>query len=90
MAIQAGKSITSTSQLVSAPLTGLEMMLSSSLNMALFLPTSKGFISLTTIIAVVVELARHFTMPRSIFSRVLAYEEASAKLRTRMAKKSRQ
>ncbi|GBN53246.1 hypothetical protein AVEN_141557-1 [Araneus ventricosus] len=61
MAIQAGKSITSCPQLVSVPLTGLERMLSSSLNMAFSLPTSKGFTSLTAIIAVVVELARHFT-----------------------------
>ncbi|GBN70431.1 hypothetical protein AVEN_74213-1 [Araneus ventricosus] len=49
------------------PLTGLERMLSSSLNMALSLPTSKGFTCLTAIIAVVVELARHSTMPRSVF-----------------------
>ncbi|GBO11858.1 hypothetical protein AVEN_228455-1, partial [Araneus ventricosus] len=38
--------------------TGLERMLSSSLNMAFSLPTSKGFTCLTAIIAVVVELAR--------------------------------
>ncbi|GBM58273.1 hypothetical protein AVEN_220193-1 [Araneus ventricosus] len=43
MAIQAGKSITSCPQLVSVPLTGLERMLSSSLNMDISLPTSKGF-----------------------------------------------
>ncbi|GBM96015.1 hypothetical protein AVEN_226212-1 [Araneus ventricosus] len=48
------------------PLTGLERMLSSSLNMDLSLPTSKGFTCLTAITAVVVELARHFTMPRSV------------------------
>ncbi|GBN30318.1 hypothetical protein AVEN_8161-1 [Araneus ventricosus] len=53
-------------QLVSVPLTGLERMLSSSLNMDFSLPTSKDFTCLTTIIAVVVELARHFTMPRSV------------------------
>ncbi|GBN74802.1 Adenylate kinase 8 [Araneus ventricosus] len=64
MAIQAGKSITSCPQLVSVPLTGLERMLSSSLYMDLSLPTSKGFTCLTAIIAVMVELARHFTMPR--------------------------
>ncbi|GBN66569.1 hypothetical protein AVEN_248323-1 [Araneus ventricosus] len=44
-------------QLVSVPLTGLERMLSSSFNMGLSLPTSKDFTCLTTIIAVVVELA---------------------------------
>ncbi|GBL83571.1 hypothetical protein AVEN_196405-1 [Araneus ventricosus] len=87
MAIQAGKSITSCPQLVSVPLTGLERVLSS-LNMALSLPTSKDFTSLTAIIAVVVELAQHFTMPRSLGA--LAYEEANAKLRTRMAEKSHQ
>ncbi|GBN22061.1 hypothetical protein AVEN_186298-1 [Araneus ventricosus] len=43
MAIQAGKSKTSCPQLVCVPLTGLERMLSSSLNMAFSLPTSKGF-----------------------------------------------
>ncbi|GBM32343.1 hypothetical protein AVEN_10675-1 [Araneus ventricosus] len=48
------------------PLTGLERMLPSSLNMDLSLPTSKGFTCLTAIIAVVVELARHFTRPRSV------------------------
>ncbi|GBM19644.1 hypothetical protein AVEN_107311-1 [Araneus ventricosus] len=53
------------------PLIGLERMLSSSLNMALSLPTSKGFTCLTAIIAVVVELARHFSMPRSVFSQCL-------------------
>ncbi|GBM13764.1 hypothetical protein AVEN_180275-1, partial [Araneus ventricosus] len=53
-------------QLVSVPLTRLESMLSSSLNMDLSLPTSKAFTCLTAIIAVVVELARHFTMPRSV------------------------
>ncbi|GBM51265.1 hypothetical protein AVEN_267134-1 [Araneus ventricosus] len=49
---------------VSVPLTGLERMLSS-LNMGLSLPTSKGFTCPTAITAVVVELAQHFTMPRS-------------------------
>ncbi|GBN23926.1 hypothetical protein AVEN_59649-1 [Araneus ventricosus] len=58
-------------QLVSVPLTGLERMLSSSLNMTLSLPTSKGFTCLTAIIIVVVELARHFTMPRSVFKQCL-------------------
>ncbi|GBL64760.1 hypothetical protein AVEN_63906-1 [Araneus ventricosus] len=71
MAIQAVKSITSCPQLVSVPLTELERMLSSSLNMDLSLPTSKGFICLTAIIAVVVKLARHFTMPRSVFIQCL-------------------
>ncbi|GBM70081.1 hypothetical protein AVEN_237192-1 [Araneus ventricosus] len=71
MAIQTGKSITSCPQLVSVPLTGLERMLSSSLNMDLSLPTSKGFTCLTAITAVVVELARHFTMPRSVFIQCL-------------------
>ncbi|GBM89924.1 hypothetical protein AVEN_73910-1 [Araneus ventricosus] len=66
MAIQAGKSLTSCPQLVSVPLTGLERMLSSSVNMDLSLPTSKDFTCLTASIAVVVELARHFTMPRSV------------------------
>ncbi|GBM07018.1 hypothetical protein AVEN_63464-1 [Araneus ventricosus] len=56
---------------VSVPLTGLESMISSSLNMALSLPTSKGFTCLTAIIAVVVELARHFTMPRCVFTQCL-------------------
>ncbi|GBL77261.1 hypothetical protein AVEN_41719-1 [Araneus ventricosus] len=49
MAIQTGKFITSCPQLVSVPLTGLERMLSSSLNMVLSLPTSKGFTCLTAI-----------------------------------------
>ncbi|GBO45039.1 hypothetical protein AVEN_203803-1 [Araneus ventricosus] len=70
-AIQAGKSVTSCPQLVSVPLTGLERMLSSSLNMDLSLPTSKGFTCRTAITAVVVELARHFTMPRSAFMQCL-------------------
>ncbi|GBN31748.1 hypothetical protein AVEN_57684-1 [Araneus ventricosus] len=75
---------------VSVPLTGLERMLSS-LNMDLSLPTSKGFTCLTAIIAVVVELARHFTICHGVYLySVLAYEEASAKLRTRMAEKGRQ
>ncbi|GBM38483.1 hypothetical protein AVEN_24579-1 [Araneus ventricosus] len=90
MVIQAGKYITSWPQLISVPLTGLERMLSSSLNMDLSLPTSKGFTCLAAITAVVVELARHFTMPRSVSIYVLTYEEASAKLRTRMAEKGRQ
>ncbi|GBN83814.1 hypothetical protein AVEN_14634-1 [Araneus ventricosus] len=71
MAIQSRKSITSCPQLVSVPLTGLERVLSSSLNTALSLSTSKGFTCLTAIIAVVVELARHFTMPRSVFTQCL-------------------
>ncbi|GBN82174.1 hypothetical protein AVEN_29698-1 [Araneus ventricosus] len=37
-----------------------------SLSMALSLPTSNGFTCPTAIIAVVVELARHFTMPRIV------------------------
>ncbi|GBO38492.1 hypothetical protein AVEN_10224-1, partial [Araneus ventricosus] len=71
MAMQALKYITSCPQLFSVPLTGLERMLSSSLNMSLSLPTSKGFTCLTTIFAAVVELARHFTMPRSVFTHCL-------------------
>ncbi|GBL76223.1 hypothetical protein AVEN_234491-1 [Araneus ventricosus] len=67
MAIQAGRSIISCPQLVSVPLTGLEKI-SSSLNMALSLPTPKGFTCVTAIIAVVVELALHFIMSRSAFS----------------------
>ncbi|GBN03690.1 hypothetical protein AVEN_182970-1 [Araneus ventricosus] len=55
---------------VSVPLIGLEGMLSS-LNMDLSLPTSKGFTCLTAITAVVVELARHFIMPRSTFIQCL-------------------
>ncbi|GBN66505.1 hypothetical protein AVEN_263538-1 [Araneus ventricosus] len=43
MAIQAGKSLTLCPKLVSVPLTGLERMLSSSLNMTFSLPTSKDF-----------------------------------------------
>ncbi|GBO45245.1 hypothetical protein AVEN_152066-1, partial [Araneus ventricosus] len=35
------------------------------------LPTSKGFTCLTAITAVVVELARHFTIPRSVFIQCL-------------------
>ncbi|GBM86713.1 hypothetical protein AVEN_2145-1 [Araneus ventricosus] len=46
-------------------------MISSSLTMAFPLPTSKGFTSLTAIIAVVVELERHFTMTRNVFSQYL-------------------
>ncbi|GBO14511.1 hypothetical protein AVEN_228769-1 [Araneus ventricosus] len=71
MTIQTAKFITSCPQLVSVPLTVLERMLSSFLNMTLSLPTSKGFTCLTAIIAVVVELARHFTMTRSVFSQCL-------------------
>ncbi|GBM63651.1 hypothetical protein AVEN_10129-1 [Araneus ventricosus] len=71
MAIQAGKSLTLCPQLVSVPITVLERMLSSSLNMTLSLPTSKGFTCPTAIIAVMVELARHFTMPRSAFLQCL-------------------
>ncbi|GBM80257.1 hypothetical protein AVEN_134239-1 [Araneus ventricosus] len=37
----------------------------------LSLPTSEGFTCLTAIIAVVVELALHFTMLRSVFSQCL-------------------
>ncbi|GBM48605.1 hypothetical protein AVEN_158175-1 [Araneus ventricosus] len=37
----------------------------------LSLPTSKGFTCLTAIIVVVVELARHFTMPRGVFIQCL-------------------
>ncbi|GBN92598.1 hypothetical protein AVEN_181256-1 [Araneus ventricosus] len=88
MAIQAGKSITSCPQLVSVSLIGLERMLSSSLNMALSLPTSKGFTCLTVIIAAVVELARRSLCHGVHLHSVLAYEEASAKLQTRMAEKS--
>ncbi|GBL89858.1 hypothetical protein AVEN_179627-1 [Araneus ventricosus] len=88
MAIQAGKFITSYLQLVIVPLTGLERMFSSSLNIALSLPTSKGFISLKAINAVVVELHGnslcHGVCPHS----VLEYEKASAKLRIRMVEKS--
>ncbi|GBN90039.1 hypothetical protein AVEN_252246-1 [Araneus ventricosus] len=51
--------------------TGLERMLSSSLTMTLSLPTTKGFTSLTAIIAVVAELERHFTMPRRVPSQCL-------------------
>ncbi|GBN38512.1 hypothetical protein AVEN_30317-1 [Araneus ventricosus] len=40
-------------------------------NLDLSLPTSKGFTRLTAITAVVVELARHFTMPRSVFMQCL-------------------
>ncbi|GBM63565.1 hypothetical protein AVEN_3814-1 [Araneus ventricosus] len=67
MAIQAGESITPCPQLVSVPLTGLERMLSSSLNMALSLPALKDFTCLTATILVVVGLARHFTIPRGVF-----------------------
>ncbi|GBM80998.1 hypothetical protein AVEN_137016-1 [Araneus ventricosus] len=101
MAIQVRKSKTSCPQLVYVPLTGFKRILSSPLNMALSLPTSKGFTCLTAIIAVVLELARHldniyktpniyktFLIYKTLS--VLVYEEASAKLRTRMAEKSRQ
>ncbi|GBM71858.1 hypothetical protein AVEN_229356-1 [Araneus ventricosus] len=54
---------------------------------ALSLPITKGFTCLTAIFAAVVELARHYGV---YLHSVLAYEEASAKLRTRMAEKSRQ
>ncbi|GBN55949.1 hypothetical protein AVEN_109899-1 [Araneus ventricosus] len=90
MAIQAGKSITSCPQLVSVPLTRLERMLSSSLNMAISLLTSKGFICLTAIIAVVVECHGTSLCHGMYLHNVLAYEEARAKLRTRMAEKSLQ
>ncbi|GBO29003.1 hypothetical protein AVEN_44941-1 [Araneus ventricosus] len=43
----------------------VQKIISSSLNMDLSLPTSKGFTCLTAIIVFVVELAQHFTMPRS-------------------------
>ncbi|GBN76676.1 hypothetical protein AVEN_8961-1 [Araneus ventricosus] len=56
---------------LSVPLTGLERMLSSSLNMDLSLPTSESFTCLTAITAAVVELARHFAMPRSVFTQCL-------------------
>ncbi|GBM91586.1 hypothetical protein AVEN_164193-1 [Araneus ventricosus] len=65
MAIEAGKSVTLCPQLVSVPLIGLGRILSSSLNMALSLPTSKGFTCLRAIIAIV---AQHLTMTRSVFS----------------------
>ncbi|GBN67251.1 hypothetical protein AVEN_187325-1 [Araneus ventricosus] len=39
--------------------------------MALSLPTSKGFTCLTAIFAAVVELAQHFTTPRSVFTQCL-------------------
>ncbi|GBM69814.1 hypothetical protein AVEN_224736-1 [Araneus ventricosus] len=78
MAIQAGKSITSACPpLVSVLLTGLERILSS-LNMDPFLSLpQKVFTYLTAIIAVVVELARHFTATGVFIYSVLAYEEAS-------------
>ncbi|GBO08979.1 hypothetical protein AVEN_247036-1 [Araneus ventricosus] len=62
-------------------------MLSSSLNMTLCLPTSKGFTFLTATSAALVELAWislcHGVCPHS----VLAYEDASSRLRTRMVGK---
>ncbi|GBM18836.1 hypothetical protein AVEN_203111-1 [Araneus ventricosus] len=64
--------------------------LSSSVNIALSLPTSKISTSLRAISAVVVVLARHFAMPRSSPHSALPYEEASTKLRARMTGKSRQ
>ncbi|GBN70169.1 hypothetical protein AVEN_148564-1 [Araneus ventricosus] len=90
MAIQAGKSITSCPQLVSVPLTGLERMLSSSLNMDLSLPTSKGFTCLTAIIVVVWNCHGTSLCYGVYLYSVLAYEEASGKLRTRMAEKGLQ
>ncbi|GBM66739.1 hypothetical protein AVEN_89452-1 [Araneus ventricosus] len=48
-------------------------MLSSSLNMALSLPASKDSTCLTANIAVVVELARHFNMPRSKIRRIVKF-----------------
>ncbi|GBM18329.1 hypothetical protein AVEN_127788-1 [Araneus ventricosus] len=66
-----GKKIYNIMHSVSVPLIGLDRMLSSSLNMAVSLPPSKGFTCLTAIITVVVELARHYTVPRSVFSQCL-------------------
>ncbi|GBN63700.1 hypothetical protein AVEN_155671-1 [Araneus ventricosus] len=55
---------------------------------ALSLLTSKGFTSLTAIIAVVAEFT---SLCHGVYSHsVLAYEETSAKLRKRMDEKSRQ
>ncbi|GBM54906.1 hypothetical protein AVEN_77817-1 [Araneus ventricosus] len=67
-----------------------ERMLSSSLNMDISLPTSKGFTCLTAIFAVVVELTGTSLCHGVYLYSVLACEEASAKLRTRMAEKGRQ
>ncbi|GBN48935.1 hypothetical protein AVEN_244644-1 [Araneus ventricosus] len=72
------------------PLTGLERMLSSPLNMALSLPASKGFTCLTAIIAVWWNWHGTSLCHGVYLHSVLAYEEASAKLRTKMAEKSRQ
>ncbi|GBN74666.1 hypothetical protein AVEN_50225-1 [Araneus ventricosus] len=90
MAIQAGKSLTSCPQLVSVPLTGLERMLSSSLNMDLSLLTSKGFTCLTAIMQLWWNWHGTSLCHGVYLYSVLAYEEASAKLRTRMAEKGRQ
>ncbi|GBN90615.1 hypothetical protein AVEN_109467-1 [Araneus ventricosus] len=88
MAIQAGKSLTSCPQLVSVPLTGLERMLSSSLNMAYlkrFHLSDSDYCSCGGIGTACTSLCHGVYL----YS-VLAYEEASAKLRTRMAEKGRQ
>ncbi|GBM59704.1 hypothetical protein AVEN_204724-1 [Araneus ventricosus] len=90
MAIQAGKSLTSCPQLVSVPLTGLERMLSSSLNMDLSLPISKDFTCLTAIIELWWNWYGTSLCHGVHLYSVLAYEEASAKPRTRMAEKGRQ
>ncbi|GBM63425.1 hypothetical protein AVEN_82273-1 [Araneus ventricosus] len=84
----AGRKIYNIMPSVSLRLTNwiIERILSSSLNMALSLPTSKGFTSLTAIIAVVAEFARYFTKPRSVLSQCLS----STKLRKRMDEKIRQ
>ncbi|GBM61150.1 hypothetical protein AVEN_233287-1 [Araneus ventricosus] len=70
-------------------LTGLERVLSFSIIMALFLPTSNGFTSLTAIIAVLVEWHGGTSLCHGVCPhRALAYEEGSAKLQTRMAEES--
>ncbi|GBM95776.1 hypothetical protein AVEN_134859-1 [Araneus ventricosus] len=65
--------ITSCPQLVFLPLTGSERMLSSSLNMALSLPTSQGFTCLTAINAVVQNWHNtslcHGVRPHNVFRR---------------------
>ncbi|GBM36310.1 hypothetical protein AVEN_210855-1 [Araneus ventricosus] len=90
MAIQAGKSITSCPQLVCVPLTGLERMLSSSLNMDHSLPTSKDFTCLQRLLQLWWNWHGTSLCHGVYLYSVLAYEEASAKLRTRMAEKGRQ
>ncbi|GBM93336.1 hypothetical protein AVEN_5623-1 [Araneus ventricosus] len=85
-----GKSITSCPQLVSVPLTGIERMVSSSLNMALVLPTSKGFTSLIAYCSCGrIGTTFHYDT-ECILTVSWKYEEASPKLRTRMAEKCRQ